>query len=56
MIKECIFNGDAYRHVATSLIYFYLYRNNEYPPDIIWCREPFLEVMKNIEDMKDVED
>jgi len=35
-----------------------LYRNqsNERLPDIIWCREPFLEAMNDIEDLKDVLD
>jgi len=34
----------------------YLYFRNQCDeplPDIIWCREPFLEEMKNIPDIKD---
>ena len=32
-------------------IFIYSNQPNERLPDIIWCREPFLEVMKDIDDM-----
>ena len=36
------------------MIVYFRNRCDEPLPDLIWCREPFLEEMKEISDLKDI--
>ena len=39
-------------------MYFNVYstQSDERLPDLMWCREPFLEIMKDIEDLNNADD
>ena len=46
--------AHTYAHVYKILLFIVTCRNQQSSDqlsDIIWCREPFFEVMKEIEDM-----
>ena len=45
-------NIDATVQFCMFTVYAHSNRTDEHLPDIMWCREPFMEALNEIEDIK----